>query len=84
MGSVEGDLFRLSGSLPERGTARRRASGLVCGSLCSMLLGGPVLAQEAGHITLTTVIPVPGVAGTTAFYYDGSYVDQGRKLYYLG
>jgi DNA-binding beta-propeller fold protein YncE len=33
---------------------------------------------------LKTVIQVPNVTATTGFFYDGSYVDVPRRLYYLG
>lgn len=37
----------------------------------------------AGETTLKTVIPVPNAA-TAGFFYDGSFVDVSRRLYYLG
>jgi hypothetical protein len=36
------------------------------------------------HTSLKEVIPAPNVTEKTGFYYDGSYVDTGRRLYYLG
>jgi hypothetical protein len=41
----------------------------------------PGLAAET---TLRTVIPVPNATATNGFYYDGSFVDVSRRLYYLG
>lgn len=54
------------------------AAILACG-LCN-----PTSAQSVTKTTLKTVIPVPNVTATTGFYYDGSYVDAKRRLYYLG
>jgi hypothetical protein len=41
----------------------------------------PGLAAET---TLKTVIPVPNATASNGFYYDGSFVDVSRRLYYLG
>lgn len=78
------DEAKLSEKVVPGGIAGRRASQLVWSSLCVLPFSIAASAQQAGHTTLQTVIPVPGVAGTSTFYYDGSYIDQGRKLYYLG
>jgi DNA-binding beta-propeller fold protein YncE len=40
--------------------------------------------QPSGPTTLQTVIPVPAITPSSGFYYDGSYVDVKRRLYYLG
>jgi hypothetical protein len=52
--------------------------------VAAVLFGTTVLAESAGQTTLKALIPVPNVTATTGFYYDGSYVDVARRLYYLG
>lgn len=57
-------------------------------SVCVMAVAAVVFAMsaqatsESGKTTLKTVIQVPGVEAK-GLYYDGSYVDVGRRLYYL-
>lgn len=47
-------------------------------------LGTTAHAEPAAKTTLKTVIAVPNGGATKGFYYDGSYVDVKRRLYYLG
>lgn len=42
------------------------------------------VAASTSKTTLKTVIAIPNVTASTGFAYDGSYVDVGRHLYYLG
>lgn len=57
-------------------------------ALCAAALvipgAGAGAAEQAKVTKLETVIPVPGITPATGFYYDGSYVDSQRRLYYLG
>ncbi len=46
--------------------------------------GALAAAGASANTTLKTVIAVPNVTAADGFYYDGSYVDVGRRLYYLG
>jgi len=58
----------------------RRLSAYVAAAVtfCASALG------QSAQTALKTVIPVPTVTKATGFYYDGSYVDVKRRLYYLG
>lgn len=49
----------------------------------ALAAGMPAWAQAPGKIHLQQVIAVPGVTSADTFYYDGSIVDEGRRLYYL-
>lgn len=68
--------------------AARRLSGALClaavagAALAAAASGTAAVAQPAKPTQLRSVITLPGVPAN-GFYYDGSYVDQGRKLYYL-
>jgi DNA-binding beta-propeller fold protein YncE len=60
-----------------------RHAAAVGATLTAVSLGSAAVAQPAGPTQLRSVITVPNVPAN-GFYYDGSYVDAGRKLYYLG
>ncbi len=49
----------------------------------ALAMGIPAWAQAPGKTHLQQVIAVPGVTSADTFYYDGSYIDAGRRLYYL-
>lgn len=57
---------------------------LLAAAAVAVTFAVPALAQTPGQTKLQSVIPVPGVTGANSFYYDGSFVDVGRRLYYLG
>jgi DNA-binding beta-propeller fold protein YncE len=59
-----------------------RLAAAACVASAAGMLGVPAVAQT--KTTLKSVIAVPGVTAATGFYYDGSYVDVWRRLYYLG
>ena len=57
---------------------------MIC-ALATLLSACAGTVSDSGtHTSLKTVIPVPSVTATSGFYYDGSYVDVTRRLYYLG
>lgn len=49
-----------------------------------MAAGCASIGAPVPRTTLKTVITVPNVNAATGFFYDGSYVDVERRLYYLG
>lgn len=63
---------------------------LISSMLAALAISGcavPVhssIADSSSGTVLKSVIPVPNVNEQTGFYYDGSYVDVKRRLYYLG
>jgi DNA-binding beta-propeller fold protein YncE len=59
------------------------AAATACAVLGMATLASPSIAAST-KTTLKTVIPVPNITDTTKFFYDGSYVDVRRRLYYLG
>ena len=62
----------------------RIAATATCMAITAMMFGTSAFAEPATKTTLKTVIPVPNLTATDGFYYDGSYVDVERRLYYLG
>jgi DNA-binding beta-propeller fold protein YncE len=54
----------------------------VCALAVTVVAAGGAIAASAGKTTLKTVISIPNVAAGE-LYYDGSYVDVKRRLYYL-
>jgi hypothetical protein len=89
---TEETMKRLTGGLSEiHGSQQwfdrrdtRRAATAACVAIAAMMFGTPAPAESTAKTTLKTVIPVPNVTATTGFYYDGSFVDVKRRLYYLG
>lgn len=54
-----------------------------CIAAAFALVASP-LPGLAAETQLKKVIPVPNATATNGFYYDGSFVDTSRRLYYLG
>ena len=59
----------------------RNAMTGTCVAMAAWVLVASAGAAPTSHTALKTVISVPTI--TKSFYYDGSYVDVGRHLYYL-
>ncbi|WP_432263624.1 hypothetical protein [Cupriavidus sp. TMH.W2] len=65
----------------------RRATWMASAGIAAAILGTAARAATPTPTTPTTlkaVISIPNVTTTTGFYFDGSYVDVARRLYYLG
>lgn len=55
-----------------------------CTAAIFALVVASSLPGQAAETALKTVIPIPNATVTNGFYYDGSFVDASRRLYYLG